>query len=158
MSLIERVVKNLGVFAQQDQHQIFKLMQKLGDNHSGEIIKVYHKILNVDKKYLTQEPNWNDTTYVARMIAIQSAVLATSKEAKISEVLENPPFYIEKHLNFFRDKYSQYFNKNKQEKTTFFQRISSTQIGDFGRPRIDSSFALVPNLIRANSISLTSAN
>ena len=53
MSLIERVVKNLGVFAQQDQHQIFKLMQKLGDNHSGEIIKVYHKILNVDKKYLT---------------------------------------------------------------------------------------------------------
>jgi len=40
------------------------------------------------------------------MIAIQSAVLATSKEAKISEVLENPPFYIEKHLNFFRDKYS----------------------------------------------------
>jgi hypothetical protein len=70
LQLIERVVKNLNVFVAQDQHLIFKLMQKIGYNHSGDIIKIYHKILNVDKKYLTQEPNWNDTTYVAKMIAI----------------------------------------------------------------------------------------
>jgi len=40
------------------------------------------------------------------MIAIQAAVLETSLDAKLSEVLDSPPFYLEKHLNFFRDKYS----------------------------------------------------
>ena len=34
---------------------------------------MYHNILNVDKRYLAQEPHWNDTTYVAKIILIQSA-------------------------------------------------------------------------------------
>jgi hypothetical protein len=47
---------NLIKFYRSDAHLIFELMTKLGSTHSDMILKTYHKILGIDKKYLSKEP------------------------------------------------------------------------------------------------------
>lgn len=76
------------------------------------VVNMYHKILDIDKRYLAKEPHWNDPCYIAKVILINSAATAQNPELKITEVLESPPFFLEKHLNFFRDKYRQYFHNS----------------------------------------------
>ena len=84
-------------------------MQKLGSSHFEIVVQTYDKILNFDKRYLAQEPHWNDSAYVARTILIQAAVQTLSPDKNLLDVLDCPPFYLEKHLNYFKDKFSQYF-------------------------------------------------
>ena len=107
--MIESLINNLAKYHSEDQHMIFELMKKLGKSHSNLIINIYHKILDVDKRFLAKEPDQNDASYVAKIILISSAALSASPERKIHETLDCPPFYLEKHLDYLRDKYSQYF-------------------------------------------------
>ena len=67
------------------------------------------------------------------------------------EILDSPPFYLEKHLNFFRDKYSQYFNLSTFEPNHTHKLVAPHH------PRLSSSFTPF-NLQRANSLNLTTAN
>jgi integrator complex subunit 4 len=52
ITLVETIIVNLGRYAYQDRHFIYKLMQKLGRNHSELVIEIYHRILKFDKRYL----------------------------------------------------------------------------------------------------------
>ena len=88
---------------------IFELMKKLGKSHAKLVTNIYHKILDVDKRFLAKEPDQNDPSYVAKIILICSAALSVSPKKKIHETLDCPPFYLEKHLDYLKDKYSQYF-------------------------------------------------
>ena len=49
---------------------IFELMKKLGKSHAKLVTNIYHKILDVDKRFLAKEPDQNDPSYVAKIILI----------------------------------------------------------------------------------------
>ena len=53
MKLIDKLLKNLIKYAHQDKHMIFRLMRKLGKSHHNLIVGSYHKILDVDKRFLS---------------------------------------------------------------------------------------------------------
>jgi hypothetical protein len=93
---------------------IFELMTKLGKSHSKLVMNIYHKILDVDKRFLAKEPDQNDPSYVAKIILIGSAAQTLSPSLKIVNALDCPPFYLEKHLDYLRDKYCQYFSAGSQ--------------------------------------------
>lgn len=57
LKLIDRLMNNLVKYHSEDQHMIFELMRKLGKSHSKLVINIYHKILDVDKRFLAKEPD-----------------------------------------------------------------------------------------------------
>jgi hypothetical protein len=65
------------------------------------VVDNYHRILGVDKRYLANEPYQNDPAYIAKIILIDQA-----RQNLGLKSLDSPPFFLEKHLNYFRDKYS----------------------------------------------------
>ena len=115
LKLIDRLLLVLGKYLSEDQDHIYKLMRKLGQSHSEMVVNMYHRILDIDKRYLAKEPHWNDPGYIAKVILINSAASSLNPDVKTTEVLSSPPFFLEKHLNFFRDKYSQYFSNQDTE-------------------------------------------
>jgi hypothetical protein len=68
----------------------------------------------VDKRFLAKEPDQNDPSYVAKIILISSAALTSRPNRKINETLDSPPFYLEKHLDYLKDKYSHYFQNDPE--------------------------------------------
>lgn len=100
---------------------IFRLMRKLGKSHHKLIVSSYHKILDVDKRFLSQGPQQNDTCYLAKVILIcqaaQSHEKATNSDSKrkIIDILDTPPFFLEKDLDYFKDRYSQYFENDEDQ-------------------------------------------
>jgi hypothetical protein len=108
IKLIENLMTNLSKF-EQDQQMIFELMRKLGKSHSSLVLNIYHRILDVDKRFLAKEPDQNDPGYVAKIILISSAAMTEKPGCKIVETLDSPPFYLEKHLDYLKDKYCSYF-------------------------------------------------
>jgi hypothetical protein len=75
IKLIESLICNLNKYLEQDQHMIFELMNKLGKSHAKLVTNIYHKILDVDKRFLAKEPDQNDHSYVAKIILISSAAM-----------------------------------------------------------------------------------
>lgn len=114
LKLVERVIANLSKFSN-DQHCIFRLMQNLGKNHCEMVVAIYCRIIDIDKRYLVQEPLWSLTDYVAKIILIHAAAVSVSPGQKVIDTLDMPPFYLEKHLNYFKDKYSNYFVEEAQD-------------------------------------------
>ena len=97
-------------------------MKQLGQRHSRVIVQQYHRILGIDLRYLSTEPFQfqDDMCYVGKVILIASACQTDSPSMDITERLDRAPFYLEKHLDYLRDKYEPYFStsdpnlKNRQ--------------------------------------------
>ena len=61
------------------------------------------KQLHIDKRFLAKEQDWNDIVYVAKMIMIYAAA------EHMPRILEEAPSFFGKHLNYLKDKYTQFF-------------------------------------------------
>lgn len=109
LRLVNRIIANLWKYGATDQDLIFGVMKKMGRRHAEQITKRYHEVLEIDQRYLSKEPYQNDPSYVAKIILIYQAATTLHPEKKLSEILNEAPFYLEKHLNYFKDKYHQYF-------------------------------------------------
>lgn len=87
--------------------KIFSLCCKLGQSHSRLVSSIYLKTLQIDKRFLSKEPDWTDPVYIAKMILIHAA--STIQPT----LLEAAPTFFSKHLTYFKDKYPQYFQVNE---------------------------------------------
>lgn len=87
-------------------------MKQLGQRHSRVIVLQYHRILGIDLRYLSTEPFQfqDDMCYVGKVILIASACQTDSPSMDITARLDRAPFYLEKHLDYLRDKYEPYFS------------------------------------------------
>jgi capsid portal protein len=129
-------------------------MKKLGQTHSQTVVTIYHKILEIDKRYLAKEPDWNDPSYIAKVILINSAVESLKPNQEITKVLDNPPFFLEKHLSYFKDKFNRYFTSSKNNSDLEIQKKNSSKHSF----QIDRTRNLSLNVLRADSINLKDAN
>ena len=96
-------------------------MRSLGtqEAHADVILNSYHKLLGFEKGYLPVEPHQDDPAYISRVILIYHAALAKFKPIdvavfKISEHLDESPFFLEKHVSYFKDKHWRSFSPSKE--------------------------------------------
>lgn len=122
LTLVDRLIGNLYKRAEsrEDHAMIFAVLKKIGSRpqHASGIVANYHAVLGLDKGYLNREPQQNDVGYVARMILVYQAAMtvASAGQQRVMDILEDAPFFLQKHLNYLKDKYSQYFTvENRDE-------------------------------------------
>ena len=77
------------------------------------------KTLNIDKRYLAKEPDQTDIVYVAKMILIYAAA------EQMPRILDEAPKFFGKHLNYLKDKYPSYFNREKESSATKGHQMST---------------------------------
>jgi len=89
---------------------------------------------------------------------------------KITDVLDSPPFFLEKHLSYFRDRYCQYFEPDDDRERESPGLVRQESSSKRHRPRFSSaalfgahntSHPVAPTLLqlqRANSLNLNTAN
>lgn len=83
-------------------------MQQFGRTHSRLVSSIYLKTLQIDKRFLAKEPDWTDPVYIAKQILVFSAAQIQPK------ILAEAPSFFAKHLNYFKDKYPEYFRLHPQ--------------------------------------------
>ena len=76
------------------------MVQKLRRSHSKLVANIYLKQLQIDKRFLAKEQDWNDIVYVAKMIMIFAAA------ENMPRILEEAPSFFGKHLNYLKDKFT----------------------------------------------------
>lgn len=69
---------------------------------------IFLKQLHIDKRFLAKEQDWNDIVYVAKMIMIYAAA------EHMPRILEEAPSFFGKHLNYLKDKYTEFFTHSDQ--------------------------------------------
>ena len=105
MTLLDRLMSNLTKFFKTDHNIIYSLMVTLGTNHAHLVVNNYHQILGISKMYLNKEPYQDDPAYIAKSILIANAAKKINPNQRIIATLQKVPFYFEKHLDYFWDKY-----------------------------------------------------
>ena len=112
LKLIDRLIACLWKHDGEDTFKIYAVMRSLGsqESHAQVILENYHKLLGFEKGYLPVEPHQDDPAYIARVIVIYHAALAKHRPEdetmfKVSECLDEPPFFLEKHISYFKDKH-----------------------------------------------------
>lgn len=139
LKLVERLIACLWKHQGEDTYKIYAVMRSLGaqEAHATIILDNYHKLLGFEKGYLPVEPHQDDPAYIARVILIYHAALAKNKPVdvavfKISECLDEAPFFLEKHISYFKDKHWRSFSptqENDTPKPIGLQRFSSSVVG-----------------------------
>ena len=79
-------------------------------NQRKNFTSIYLKQLQIDKRFLAKEQDWNDIVYVAKMIMIYAAA------EYMPRILEEAPSFFGKHLNYLKDKYTEFFTHSNNSK------------------------------------------
>jgi rhamnogalacturonyl hydrolase YesR len=89
---------------------------------------IYLKQLQIDKRFLAKEQDWNDIVYVAKMIMIYAAAEYMPK------ILEEAPSFFGKHLNYLKDKYTEFFTHSNNHK----MQIANVELVECDQPALVS--------------------
>lgn len=91
-----------------DKLLIFSTFKCFSQKNQALISKKYKEILNIDERFLIQEPDWKNPQHLGKMIIICNIIEADKNLKK------NLPFYFQKHSSYLQDTFPEYLTKEKE--------------------------------------------
>lgn len=109
-----------------DKLFIFSTFKCFSQKNQALICKKYKEILNIDERFLIQEPDWKNPHHLGKMIIICNTI-ETDENLK-----KNLPFYFQKHSNYLQDTFPEYLTKKKENgKEIENEKMDNTDLQKF---------------------------